>query len=335
MKVSLHSGNETELQADAEGLGIFTCVSVRKDTHCWSEGNLQHWFIWADICFRRPVYIMYSLPRVEVEPIPAITGQKAGHTLDRKFKVDPDTEGILSVKSELKGQGCKDSVLLSNLDFAESIFRHHPLSKAMSLLVKGEWQCVRIGSAEDIIYTITSENNQGRLDGCIYCEDDVSESDIKSIHFSMHSCQDEIKSCFAQAKEAVNAKNVEVVKIACNRFSLTYAIRATPEKMVTIKTNCRFKLAPISVEGLLERKCWMAKEKAGCKGLKAGLDHLINKYLTVPDAPKSNCKFIIQGDGEIAEIISPCVSNKPQEQFILMNTEYTGIAMYPPSWGKS
>ncbi|KAL7876845.1 hypothetical protein SRHO_G00034880 [Serrasalmus rhombeus] len=288
-------------------------VSVRKDTHRWSEGNLRHWFIWADICFRRPVYIMSSLT----------------------FEVDPDTEGLLSVKCELKGQGCKDSVLLSNLDFAESIFRHHPLSNVMTLLVKGEWQCVRIGNAEDIIYTVTSENNQGRLDGCIYCEDDVGESDVKSLHFSMHSCQNEIKSCFAQAKEAANAKNVEAVKIACNRFSLTYTIRGTPEKMVTIKTKCQFKLAPMNVEGLLERKCWMEKEKVGCKGLKAGLDHLINKYLTVPDAPKTNCKFIIQGDGEIAEIISPSVFNKPQEQFVIMSNDFSRSTMYPSSWGKS
>ncbi|XP_017575411.1 uncharacterized protein LOC108440807 [Pygocentrus nattereri] len=251
------------------------------------------------------------------------------------FEVDPDTEGLLSVKCELKGRGCKDIVLLSNLDFAESIFRHHPLSNVITLLVKGEWQCVRIGNAEDIIYTVTSENNQGRLDGCIYCEDDVSESDIKSLHFSMHSCQNEIKSCFAQAKEVANGKNVEAVKIACNRFSLTYTIRGTPEKIVTIKTKCQFKLAPMNVEGLLERKCWMEKEKVSCNRLKAGLDHLINKYLTVPDAPKSNCKFILQGDGEIAEIISPSVSNKPQEQFVLMSNNYSTITMYPPSWGKS
>ncbi|KAI4884757.1 hypothetical protein NFI96_000848 [Prochilodus magdalenae] len=126
------------------------------------------------------------------------------------FDVRPDTQGILSVK--LKQKNCQDYNLLSALDLAERTFRNNPLSRDISLVVVGDCQCVRIGEADDIIYTVTGEQGHGRVDGCVYCDGVVSKSDVKSIHFSMHSCQNEVKSCFVEATEAAQDENVEALK---------------------------------------------------------------------------------------------------------------------------
>ncbi|XP_049337482.1 uncharacterized protein LOC125802971 [Astyanax mexicanus] len=248
------------------------------------------------------------------------------------FEFQPDIEGILSVKSELKEKDCEDKVLLSNLDYAESIFRNSLLSSSMRLVVVGEWQCVRIGTADDLIYTVVLEGGHVHLDSYIYCSDYVGESDIQSIHFSMHCCQNEAKSCFQQAKEAAKASKVQALKIVCNRFSVLYTSTNSPEKIVTIKTKCEFTFSFITVEGLLKRKCWMEKEMANRKVLLAGIEHLIKMFLTLPNPPKYNCKFIIQGDGEMIEIST---SNKSQEYIILMDSESQKVSMYPSSWYKS
>lgn len=248
----------------------------------------------------------------------------------RMFEYLPDTEGILSVKCTLKEKGCKDNILLSNLDFAERTFRHSPLSKIMSLQVKGEWQCVLIGKSCDVMYTVSSEDGEGHLDGRILCRDEIHHSYINNIHFSMHSCQNEIQPCFVQAKEAAK-KNIDILKVFCNKFSITYTVTFSPEKVETIKTACKFKLDSITAQGLLEKKCWMEKEKKRCRVLRAGLDHLINMYLTIPGAPKYGCTFFIEGDGETVEIVARNTSNKSSQQFILLSRD-SKFSMYPPSW---
>ncbi|XP_026864040.1 uncharacterized protein LOC113576263 [Electrophorus electricus] len=250
-------------------------------------------------------------------------------TLQTTFDLQPDTEGILSVKRKMKEREGTDILLLSNLDFAEKIMRHSPLSKVSTLLVKSDRQCVRIGKADNIIYTVTSEDGQRCVDCLVYCLDYVTAFDISSIHFSVHSCQDEITSCFTQANNALSEKRLEALRIECNRFAVMYTTRGLPRKIVTIKTKCRFLLDSVTVEALLERKCWLQKEKAHCTELKACLDYLIEKYLTTSGAPKGKCKFILQGDGEIVDIVAKDILAN-FEQYVLMSKENSGVSMYPP-----
>lgn len=229
----------------------------------------------------------------------------------------------------LKAKACKDDFLLSNLDVAERIFRHSPLSTAITLQVKGQWQCVRIGIDDNVIYTVSSEGSQARIDCCVSCSDDkVTSEDIKSIHFSVHSCQNEIRSCFTEAKGAVSSKPL-ALKITCNRFSITYVTLNVPDEMKMIETKCQFKLYSMTAEELLKRKCWMEKEKANCQELIACLDYLIQKYLTVPEAPKYNCRFVLQGNKEMAEIISQGSTNQLMKEYVLMSGKYANISMYP------
>lgn len=233
------------------------------------------------------------------------------------------------MKQELKAKACKDDVLLSNLDVSECVFRHNPLNKAMTLQVKGQWQCLRIGKVDSVIYTVSSEDCQTRIDCLIYCSDYVVKSaDIKSIHFSMHSCQNQSRSCFTEAKDAVSSKH-QALKITCNRFSITYTTMGIPDEIKMIKTKCQFNLHFMTVEGLLERKCWMEKEKTNCHELIACLAYLIEQYLTIPEAPESNCRFILQGNKEMAEIISGIPTNEPMKQYIVMCGKYSKISMYP------
>lgn len=238
----------------------------------------------------------------------------------------PDTQGILSVKQKLKEKACKDNVLLSNLDISERMFRHNPLDEAMTLQVKSEWQCLKIGKVGGVIYTVSTDDGQTRIDCCVYCDGDaVVDADVKSIYFSVHSCQNQMRSCFTEAKDVVGSKH-QALKITCNRFSITFTIRGVPDEIKTIETKCQFKLRYITAEGLLERKCWMQKEKTN-RHLIACLDFLIEKYLNTSEYPESNCRFILQGNKEMAEILSesPCT-----QQYIVICDEYSKVSIYPP-----
>ncbi|GAA6074269.1 uncharacterized protein LOC113655833 [Tachysurus ichikawai] len=247
------------------------------------------------------------------------------------FEVYPDTQGILSVKKGLEKSSCKDSVLLSNLDFSESVFRHNPLNKAMTLQVKGQWQCLRIGKDHSVIYTVSSEDQQTRIDCCVYCDNDkIESSDIKSIHFSVHSCQNQSRSCFTAAKAALESSD-QALKITCNRFSITYTTHGVPDEIKVIQTKCRFNLLCVTPEALLERKCWMQKEKTNCNELIACISYLVQKYLTSPEnVPKCNCRFILQGDKEMVEIISEDESFEPTKEYVVICEGYSKVRVYPP-----
>lgn len=246
------------------------------------------------------------------------------------FEVRPDTEGILSVKQKLKEKECKDTVLLSNLDISERVFRHNPLNEAMTLQVKGQWQCLRIGKVGGVIYTVSSEDGKTCTDCRVYCDGDVvADADIKSIYFSVHSCQNQSRSCFTEAKDAVKSKH-QALKITCNNFSITFTTKGVPDEIKMIETKCQFKLRYITAEGLLERKCWMEKEKANCQELVACLDFLIEKYLNNPEYPGSVCRFILQGNKEMAEIISENPCNKTMQQYIVICVKYHKVSIYPP-----
>lgn len=226
--------------------------------------------------------------------------------------------------------GHKDDVLLSLLDFSERVFRHHPLNKAMTLQVKGQWKILRIGKADNLIYTVSSQDGEARIDCCVYTDNDViKDADIKNIHFIMHSCQNESRSCFTEAKDAVRA-NYPALKITCNKFSITYTTVGEPEDIKMIQTKCQFNLPQMTAEGLLERKCWMKKEKSSSSDLIACLSHLIQKYLTTSEAPESNCSFILQGFKERVEIISDLPNNQPRKRYIVMNEIGSKVTIYPP-----
>lgn len=243
----------------------------------------------------------------------------------------PNTEGIMSVRNDLQKKKCTDSILLSNLAFAESVFRNHPLKGSSKLLVKGEYSYVQIGDNEEKIFTVTLEDQKPHLNLCIYDSQGpkIKKCNIKFRHFFGHSCQDEITSCFVQAREAVPADGVNLLQITCNRFSIIYT---TPfvDLIKTVTTKCQFKLETITVEGLLERKIWLQKEKSTSNELIACLDHLIKLYLTTPDAPKNNCRFIIHGNKEIVRIFS---SGEQSEKAYLLQCEgYSRVSMFPPAW---
>ncbi|KAK2853146.1 hypothetical protein Q7C36_008347 [Tachysurus vachellii] len=246
------------------------------------------------------------------------------------FEVYPDTEGILSVKKDLEKKSREDNVLLSNLDFSESVFRHNPLNKAMTLQVKGQWQCLRIGKDHSLIYTVSSEDQQTRIDCCVYCDNDkIESSDIKSIHFSVHSCQNQSRSCFTAAKAALESGD-QALKITCNRFSITYTTHGVPDDIKLIQTKCQFNLLSVTAEALLERKCWMQKEKKNCKELIDCMSYLVQKYLTSFEVPKSNCRFILQGDKEMVEIISEDENSEPTEEYVVIYEGYSKVRVYPP-----
>ncbi|XP_027022448.1 uncharacterized protein LOC113655833 [Tachysurus fulvidraco] len=247
------------------------------------------------------------------------------------FEVFPDTEGILSVKKELEESSCKDRDLLSNLDFSESVFRHNPLNKAMTLQVKGQWRCLRIGKDHSVIYTVSSEGRQTRIDCCVYCDnDEIQSSDIKSIHFSVHSCQNQSRSCFTAAKAALEFGD-QALKITCNRFSITYTTHGVPDEIKLIQTKCQFNLPCVTAESLLEIKCWMQKEKTNCNELIACIDYLVQKYLTSPaNVPSSHCRFVLQGDKEMAEIISEDDDMEPMKEYVVIYEGFSKVRVYPP-----
>ncbi|XP_016429972.1 uncharacterized protein LOC107757109 [Sinocyclocheilus rhinocerous] len=211
----------------------------------------------------------------------------------------PNMENILSVKRELKENNISDSILLSNLDFAERFFRDHPLKEYSKLVVKGDYFCVQIGGDVTYVFTVTSEDNQTYVHVFILARNKIISIDANQ--FYHHSCQDEIKSCFTQALEAVTDEDLTSLHIICNRFSVMYSTRYRGPRS-TVETKCQLKLENITAESLLNKKVWLQKEKATCHGLIACLDHLIIQYLTTPDAPKSNCSFIIHADKEVMRI---------------------------------
>lgn len=233
------------------------------------------------------------------------------------------------MRQRLKESACKDDILLSNLEFSERVFRHNPLNKAMTLQVKGEWRILRIGKTDNLIYTVSSEDEETRIDCCSYTDNDViSEADIKNIHFIVHSCQNESRSCFAQAKDAVKAKH-QALKIICNKFSITYTTKVQPEDIEIIENKWQFNLPHITAEGLLEKNSWMKKEKTKCYDLIECLSYLIEKYLTTSDGPESNCSFILQGSKERVEIISDLPNNQPRKQFIVTCGIGRKVTIYP------
>lgn len=251
-------------------------------------------------------------------------------SFSRTFNVHPDTEGILSVKQRLKEQACKDNILLSNLDFSEFVFRHNPLNNDVTLQVIGQWMVLRIGIVDSVIYTVSSKDGQTRIDCCVYSDHEfITDDDVKSIHFSMHSCQNQSRSCFTEAKSAVRF-NHKALKITCNKFSITYTTHGIPDKIEMIETKCQFNISYITAERLLERKCWMQKEKTNCHELIACLNYVIEKYLTMPAAPKQNCRFILQGNNEMAEIISDIPNKLNRKQYIVMCGKFSEVSMYPP-----
>lgn len=235
-------------------------------------------------------------------------------------------ENILSVKRELKENNITDSTLLSNLDFAERFFRDHPLKQSSKLVVKGDYFCVQIGDDATYVFTVTSEDNQTHVDVFTLSRNNKIFS-IEANAFYHHTCQDEIKSCFTQAQEAVTKEDLTSLHIKCNRFSVTYATRYKGP-CTTVETKCRLKLENITAEGLLYKKVWLQKEKPTCHGLIACLDHLITQYLTAPDAPKSNCSFIIHADKEVMRITT---GEQDEREYVLLHNG-KGFSMYPPSW---
>lgn len=74
----------------------------------------------------------------------------------------------------------------------------------------------------------------------------------------------------------------------------------------------------------------MEKEKSNCCDLIACLDYLIEKYLTKSEAPESNCRFVLQGNKEMMEIISDLPNNLPRKEYIVIRGKYSSISVYPP-----
>lgn len=243
----------------------------------------------------------------------------------------PNTEGIMSVRNDLQKNKCTDRILLSNLAFAESVLRNHPLKGSSKLLVKGEYSYVQIGDSEEKVFTVTLEDKEIHLNLCIHDSQGpkVNKYNIKACHFFGHACQDEITSCFDQAKEAVPADGVHLLHITCNRFSIIYTTEFV-NLIKTVTTKCQFKLENITAEGLLERKIWLQKEKSTSHELIECLDHLIKLYLTTPDAPKNNCRFIIHGNKEIVRIFSS--GEHCEKEYVLQHEGYSKLSMFPPAW---
>lgn len=229
---------------------------------------------------------------------------------------------------ELKKKNFTDNTLLSNLDFAERFLREHPLRNDSKLLVKGSYSCAQIGNSSQQVFTITSENNITYVNLCIHNMYDgkVHDSSINANHFFNHSCQNEIKSCFTQAKEAIPKGYLARLQVKCNRFSITYT-STNRNPGPTVETKCQLKLENITAEGLLYKKSWLEKEKPTSHGLIACLDHLIVQYLTTPNAPQINCRFILNADKEVITITS---GEEDETEYVLL---YVGksVSMFPPS----
>ncbi|KAK7148420.1 hypothetical protein R3I93_012676 [Phoxinus phoxinus] len=241
----------------------------------------------------------------------------------------PDTENIMSVVHDLKENNFSDNTLLSNLDFAERFLRDHPLKKKSKLLVKGNYLCVQIGQSNETIFTVTSENNQACVHVCIHNIYDrkVTMYSINAGHFFNHSCQDEFKSCFTQAQEAVN-EGLPRLHIKCNRFSITYTSESSNPAGPTVETKCHLKLESLTAEGLLNKKVWLQKEKPACHGLIACLDYLIKQYLTAIYSLGSSYGFVIYADKEIIKITS---GENVSRQYVLLHDNDEGVSMFPPT----
>lgn len=240
----------------------------------------------------------------------------------------PNTESIMSVMHELKTKNIADRNLFSNLDFAERFFRNHPLKLSSKLLVKGNYSCVQMGQNNNQVVTVTSENNQTYVNVCVHdqAEKTITSSLIASRHFFNHSCQDEIKSCFTQAHEAVAKEGLTRLHITCSRFSVTYTTRYRGP-CATVETKCQLKLENLTAEGLLNKKVWLQKEKPTCHGLIACLDHLIKQYLTKSSSFYYSYRFIIHADKEIIRITSG--EEKERECVLIHDNE--GVSMFPPT----
>lgn len=232
----------------------------------------------------------------------------------------------MSVICELKEKNFSDNTLLSNLDFAERFLQNHPLKQNSKLLVKGNYACVQIGASQQVIFTVRSENNQVFVNVCIHdmYGGKVSNRSIDACHFFNHSCQDEFKSCFTQAQEAVPKEGLTRLHIICNWFSVTYSTKFLGP-CATVETKCQLKLENITAEGLLNKKVWLQKEKPTCHGLIACLDFLIKQYLTRNSAAKYCYRFIIHADEEIIKITSGENFNR---EYVLLH-DHKGVSMYP------
>ncbi|XP_016325416.1 uncharacterized protein LOC107675539 [Sinocyclocheilus anshuiensis] len=240
----------------------------------------------------------------------------------------PDTESIMSVMHELKEKNLTDNTLLSNLDFAERFFRDHPLKPYSKLLVKGNYSCVQIGQNDMQVFNVTSENNQTYISVFVHdpFDEEIKKSFIEARHFFNHSCQDEIKSCFTQAQEAVTKEDLTRLHIKCNRFSVTYATRFSGP-CTTVETKCQLKLENLTAEGLLNKKVWLQKEKPTCPGLIACLDHLIKQYLTTIICRWYSYRFVIHADKEMIRITS---CNEKEKEYVLIH-DHEGVSMFPPT----
>jgi len=175
---------------------------------------------------------------------------------------NPDTEGILSVMHDLKQKNLSDNTLLSNLDFAERFLRDHPLKNYSKLLVKGNYSSVQIGHSTKMIFIVTSENNQACVDVYIHniYAKYVTKNCIEAKHFFNHSCQDEFRSCFTQAQEAVN-ESLSRLHIKCNRFSVTYTSQSD-NPGTTVETKCLLQLESLTAEGFMKKKSLAAEREA-------------------------------------------------------------------------
>ncbi|XP_048025183.1 uncharacterized protein LOC125254569 [Megalobrama amblycephala] len=244
-------------------------------------------------------------------------------------RFQPDTESIMSVMHDLKEKNISDNTLLSNLDFAERFLQYHPLKQNSKLLVKGNYSCVQIGDSKQVIFTVRSENNQVFVNVCIhniYNGGKVLKDSITASHFFNHSCQDEFKSCFTQAQEAVPKEGLTSLQVICNRFSVTYSTQFQSPGP-TVETKCRLKLVNFTAEGLLNKKVWLQKEKPTCHGLIACVHYLTKQCLTTSISPLFWYGFVIHADKEIIKICRGEIVNK---EYVLLHDD-EGISMFPPT----
>ncbi|KAJ8269861.1 hypothetical protein GJAV_G00107640 [Gymnothorax javanicus] len=247
-------------------------------------------------------------------------------------------EEILSMKFALKQKEILEPVLSSNMDFAarEIMYMDPALLAGASLFISGESvlvkflpnPCVSSPRAQQIRnrirFTVMSNDGQPQLIRRVTCDDLITDSDMKAVHFSGHRCQDRVKSCFEQAREIVSQHNtLAVLHIICNGLSLTYSVnddategqngaiqspQSTQQSAVTcytIKTRCRFSFqGPINIERLLEVRCWLEEEKPQKRGLITCIDHLLKQVGDNPYFYLYN-RVILQNNGEIVELVAP------------------------------
>ncbi|ROL52981.1 hypothetical protein DPX16_0105 [Anabarilius grahami] len=234
----------------------------------------------------------------------------------------------MSVMHDLKEKNFSDNTLLSNLDFAERFLQYHPLKQNSKLLVKGNYSCVQIGDSEQVIFTVRSENNQVFVNVCIHdiYGGKVSKDSITACHFFNHSCQDEFKSCFTQAQEAVPKEGLTSLHVICNRFSVTYS---TPFQGpgLTVETKCRLKLENMTAVSLLNKKVWLQKEKPTCHGLIECVHYLTKQCLTASISPWFCYGFVIHADKEIIKISQ---GKNVTKEYVLLH-DHEGVTMFPPT----